>query len=60
MEIVGILMQRLCIREGVSQRNAAALEDCRVFSRVPGQYPRHIVFKVSSQVGRIAFWFADG
>lgn len=55
MEIVGILMQRLAIREGVSQRNGNPWKIAEYLVEVPGQYPRHIVFKVSDgQVGRIA------
>lgn len=55
MEIVGILMQRLAIREGVSQRNGNPWKIAEFLVEIPGQYPRHINFKVSDgQVGRIA------
>lgn len=55
MEIVGILMRKLGEREGVSQRNGNPWKIAEYLVEVPGQYPRHIVFKASDgQVGRIA------
>lgn len=55
MEITGILHQKLGQREGVSQRNGNPWKIAEYLVEIPGQYPRHTVFKVSDgQVGRIA------
>lgn len=55
MEITGILIRKLGEREGVSQRNGWAWKIAEYLLEVPGQYPRHINFRVSDgQTGRIA------
>lgn len=55
MEITGILVKQVAIREGVSQRNGNPWKIGEYLLEVPGQYPRHIVFRVSDgQVGRMA------
>lgn len=48
-------MRKLGEREGVSQRNGWAWKIAEFLLEVPGQYPRHINFRVSDgQTGRIA------
>ena len=48
-------MKQVAIREGVSQRNGNPWKIGEYLLEVPGQYPRHIVFRVSDgQVGRMA------
>ena len=55
MEITGILVKQTAVREGVSQRNGNPWKIAEYLVEVPGQYPRHVVFRVSDgQVGRIA------
>lgn len=55
MEITGILVKQVAIREGVSSRNGNPWKIGEYLLEVPGQYPRHIVFRVSDgQVGRMA------
>ena len=55
MEITGILVKQTAIREGVSQRNGQPWKIAEYLVEIPGQYPRHIAFRVSDgQVGRIA------
>ena len=55
MEIQGILVKQIAMREGVSQRNGQPWKIAEYLVEVPGQYPRHINFRVSDgQVGRIA------
>ena len=55
MEIIGILVKQVAVREGVSQRNGQPWKIAEYLLEVPGQYPRHINFRVSDgQVGRIA------
>lgn len=55
MEITGILHQKLGQREGVSQSNGNPWKIAEYLVEIPGQYPRHTVFKVKDgQVGRIA------
>ena len=48
-------MKQVAVREGVSQRNGQPWKIAEYLVEIPGQYPRHIVFRVSDgQVGRIA------
>ena len=55
MEITGILVTQVAVREGVSQRNGQPWKIAEYLLEIPGQYPRHICFRVSDgQVGRIA------
>ena len=55
MEVTGILVKQTAIREGVSQRNGQPWKIAEYLLEIPGQYPRHICFRVSDgQVGRIA------
>ena len=55
MEITGILVKQVAVREGVSQRNGQPWKIAEYLLEIPGQYPRHICFRVSDgQVGRIA------
>ncbi len=55
MEIQGILVKQIAMREGVSQRNGQPWKIAEYLVEVPGQYPRHIKFRVSDgQVGRLA------
>ena len=55
MEITGILVKQTAIREGVSKSNGNPWKIGEYLLEVPGQYPRHINFRVSDgQVGRLA------
>ena len=55
MEVTGILVKQISIREGVSKSNGNPWRIAEYLLEVPGQYPRHINFRVSDgQVGRIA------
>ena len=55
MEITGILVKQLDVREGVSKRNGLPWKIGEYLVEIPGQYPRHIAFRVSDgQVGRLA------
>jgi hypothetical protein len=55
MEITGILVKQIAIREGVSKSNGNPWKIAEYLVEIPGQYPRHINFRVSDgQVGRIA------
>ena len=55
MEIQGILVKQIAVREGVSQRNGQPWKMAEYLVEVPGQYLRHINFRVSDgQVGRLA------
>ena len=55
MEITGILVKQIAIREGVSKSNGNPWKIGEYLLEVPGQYPRHINFRVSDgQVGRLA------
>ena len=55
MEVTGILVKQIAIREGVSKSNGNPWKIAEYLVEIPGQYPRHIVFRVSDgQVGRIA------
>ena len=55
MEITGILVKKTSERSGVSQRNGQPWHNAEYLVEVPGQYPRHINFRVSDgQVGRLA------
>ena len=48
-------MRKIGEREGVSQRNGYAWKIAEFLVEIPGQYPRHINFRVSDgQTGRIA------
>ena len=61
MEITGILHQKLGQREGVSQSNGNPWKIAEYLVEIPGQYPRHTVFKVKDgQVGRIARFDSHG
>ena len=55
MEVTGILVKQIAIREGVSKSNGNPWKIAEYLVEIPGQYPRHIAFRVSDgQVGRIA------
>ena len=55
MEITGILVKQTSLREGVSKSNGNPWKIGEYLLEVPGQYPRHINFRVSDgQVGRLA------
>ena len=55
MEVTGILVKKTGEREGVSSRNGMPWKIAEYLIEVPGQYPRHINFRVSDgQVGRLA------
>jgi hypothetical protein len=55
MEVTGILVKQVAIREGVSSRNGNPWKIAEYLVEIPGQYPRHINFRVSDgQVGRLA------
>ena len=55
MEVTGILVKQTAIREGVSKSNGNPWKIGEYLLEVPGQYPRHINFRVSDgQVGRLA------
>ena len=48
-------MKQVAVREGVSQRNGQPWKIAEYLLEIPGQYTRHICFRVSDgQVGRIA------
>ena len=54
MEITGILLKKVGVREGVSPRNGNPWKTAEFLVEIPGQYPRHIKFDVrDGQVGRI-------
>jgi hypothetical protein len=46
MEIQGILVKQVAVREGVSQRTGQAWKTAEFLLEIPGQYPRHINFSV--------------
>ena len=55
MEVTGILVKQIAVREGVSQRNGNPWKIGEYLVEIPGQYPRHIKFDVrDGQVGRLA------
>ena len=55
MEVTGILVKQIALRKGVSQRNGNPWKIGEYLVEIPGQYPRHISFRVSDgQVGRLA------
>lgn len=55
MEVTGILVKKTSEREGVSSRNGMPWKIAEYLIEIPGQYPRHINFRVSDgQVGRLA------
>ena len=55
MEVTGILVKQTAISEGVSKSNGNPWKIGEYLLEVPGQYPRHINFRVSDgQVGRLA------
>lgn len=55
MEITGILVKKTSEREGVSSKSGLPWKMAEYLVEVPGQYPRHINFRVSDgQVGRLS------
>ena len=55
MEITGILVKQTSCKEGVSKTSGNPWKICEYLLEVPGQYPKHICFRVSDgQVGRLA------
>ena len=55
MEITGILVKKTSEREGVSKQSGMPWKICEYLVEIPGQFPRHINFRVSDgQVGRVA------
>lgn len=46
MEIKGILQKKLSDREGVSQQSGQPWRFAEFLFEVPGQYPKHMVFRV--------------
>lgn len=55
MEITGILLKKVGERSGVSKTNGNPWKNAEYLVEVPGQFPRHIAFRVrDGQVGRIA------
>ena len=55
MEVTGILVKKTSEREGVSKQSGMPWKIAEYLIEVPGQYPRHINFRVSDgQVGRLA------
>jgi len=55
MEITGILVKQTSLKEGVSKQSGNPWKIAEYLVEVPGQYPRHAVFRVSDgTVGRIA------
>ena len=55
MEITGILVKQTSLKEGVSKTNGNPWKIAEYLVEVPGQYPRHTVFRVSDgTVGRLA------
>ena len=55
MEVTGILIKKTSEREGVSKQSGMLWKIAEYLIEVPGQYPRHINFRVSDgQVGRLA------
>ena len=55
MEITGILVKKTGTREGVSSKSGLPWKMAEYLVEVPGQYPRHINFRVSDgQVGRLS------
>jgi hypothetical protein len=55
MEITGLLVKQTTVREGVSKTTGNPWKSAEYLVEIPGQYPRHINFRVTDgQVGRIA------
>ena len=55
MEITGILVKQTSMNQGVSRQSGNPWKIAEYLLEVPGQYPRHVNFKVSDgQVGRLA------
>ena len=55
MEITGILVKQTSLKEGISKTNGNPWKIAEYLVEVPGQYPRHTVFRVSDgTVGRMA------
>lgn len=55
MEITGILVKQTSLKEGVSKQNGNPWKIAEYLVEVPGQYTRHINFRVSDgTVGRVA------
>lgn len=55
MEVTGILVKKTSERDGVSKQSGMPWKIAEYLIEIPGQYPRHINFRVSDgQVGRLA------
>ena len=55
MEVTGILVKKTSERDGVSSRNGMPWKIAEYLIEIPGQFPRHINFRVTDgQVGRLA------
>ena len=55
MEVTGILVKKTSEREGVSKQSGMPWKIAEYLIEIPGQFPRHINFRVSDgQVGRLA------
>ena len=55
MEITGILVKQTSMNQGVSKQSGNPWKIAEYLLEVPGQYSRHVNFKVSDgQVGRLA------
>ena len=55
MEVTGILIKKTSEREGVSKQSGMPWKIAEYLIEMPGQFPRHINFRVSDgQVGRLA------
>lgn len=55
MEVTGILVKKTSERNGVSKQSGMPWKIAEYLIEIPGQYPRHINFRVSDgQVGRLS------
>ena len=55
MEVTGILVKKTSERDGVSKQSGMPWKIAEYLIEIPGQFPRHINFRVSDgQVGRFA------
>lgn len=55
MEITGLLVKQIAVRDGVSKTSGQPWKIGEYLVEIPGQYPRHINFRVTDgQVGRVA------
>lgn len=55
MEVTGILVKKTSERNGVSKQSGMPWKIAEYLIEIPGQFPRHINFRVSDgQVGRLA------